>query len=295
MKYQVQLIFGIILILLLSCGGNGNNNKVQDTIDINDTGIVIGEDENETIFYVSSPDQIVEVLNEADLKFKKGLIHDFAKSENYLVQSSQSINLGIYSADLAYCIFYSDMSDVAGLFFSVNELCKKLEVKYLLENVDFMRVKNNMHNPDSVKALSKQYNQLIYDHFNQINKQNILILISMGGFIESMYLALNSIDKLNVNDPIAKVLAEQKYSFEVLRDFAYQNKDKAYVSIIIDDINKLNDIFSSIKPTEKSQTNVEQKDGKLIIGGSNNLIIDEKQFKKLKSTISEIRSRYIKL
>jgi hypothetical protein len=295
MKGQIHLIIGIILTLFFSCSGNKDTKETKDTIDINDSGIVLGDDINETIFYVSSPDQIIEVLNEANLKFKKGIINDFTKSEKYLVQSSQSINLGIYSADLAYCVFYSDMSDVAGLFFSVNELCKSLEVTYVLENIDFVRVKNNMHNPDSVKTLSKQYNQLIYDHFTQNNKQNILILISMGGFVESMYLALNSIDKFNINDPIAKVLAEQKLSFEVLRDFVYQYKDKAYISAILDDVKTLDEIFSSIKPTKQTKTTVKNNNGKLIIGGSNNLVIDETQFNKLKATINKIREKYINL
>ena len=96
--------------------------------------------------------------------------------------------------------------------------------------------------------LAKEYNKLIYNHFVENNKKDLLTLISTGGLIESLYLALHSIEKVNPESGIANAIAEQKFSFEVLRDFAYQQKDDEVVAIILDDIKKLDKVFSKITP-----------------------------------------------
>ena len=281
-------------MIFLSCGGNGSSEDVKDSLDLDDTGIIIQDETDEIIYFLSSPGEIVDVLNQSDLKYKSGLVNDYSKSSNYLMQASQAINLGIYSSDLAYCSYYEELSQAANLFFSVQDLCRKLEVSYLLNNIVLARVKANLHNPDSIKVLSKEYNKVIYNHFIENDKQNVLILISTGGLVEGLYLALNSIDKIKAESPLSATIAEQKFAFEVLRDFAYQQKDDPLVSLIIPDMKKMDEIFSNIKALKKEKTTVNNtKDGKVVIGGSNNLFIDQAQFNKLKQLISKIRNGYV--
>jgi hypothetical protein len=297
MKCKNSFRMIIVISMFYGCWGNGDNKENQDTINLEqtDTGVLIGDETTEVIYFVSNPGEIVEVLNEANLSYKSGLIHDFAKADNYLVQSSQALNLGVYSADLAYCAFYDELSEAASLFFGVQELCKKLEISYLIDNNQILRVKNNLHSPDSIKALSKEYDKQIHDHFIENGKENTLTLISTGGFVESLYLALNCIDQLKPKSPIAKALAEQKYVFEVLRDYVYQNKNDKTVALILDDIKELDNVFSEIKPSKIEKTTVENKNGKIIVGGSNNLVFGNAQFIKLKAVISKLRNKYINL
>jgi len=297
MKINILFISMALMILFFSCGSENDNSEGQDSVDLEnaDTGVVMIDESTDVIYFVSSPGEIIQVLNEADLKFKPGLISDFTKAENYIVQTSQAINLGIYTADLGYSTYYDELSSSANLFFAIQDLCKKLEVSYLLNNIHHSRVKRNLHNADSVKSLAKEYNKLIYSHFAENKKEDILTLISTGGLVESLYLALNSIDKVDPEGALAKAIAEQKFSFEVLRDFAYQQKDDQTVAVVLDDIKKLDEVFSTITPKKDEKTTVEKNNGKIVIGGSNNLTIDQAQYKKLKGVITEIRDRYINL
>lgn len=298
MKFKILSIFAVATFLIISCSGNSDTDKEQDTIvDLNslDTGDIVTEENTEIIYLVSTPGEIVEVLNESNLGFKVGLIHDFAKSENYLVQSSQALNLGIYSADLAYCAYYDELNSSANLFVAVQDLCKKLEVSYLLESIQLNRVKNNLHSPDSIKRLSKEYNKKIYDHFIENKKENLLSLISLGGFIESLYLATNNIENFEPDSEISRLLAEQKYTFEVIRDYIVQQKGDDQISFVLDDIKKLDSFFTEIKPTSDEKTTVKNNNGKIVIGGKNNLLLTKTQYKKLKETIDGIRSKYCNL
>jgi hypothetical protein len=297
MKSFLFFISTTLMFLFLSCSGGENNNEEQDSVDLEnaDTGIVFIDESEDVIYFVSSPGEIIDVLNEADLKYKPGLINDFAKSENYVVQASQAINLGIYTADLGYCTYYDELSNSANLFFAVQDLSKKLEVSYLLNNIQHNRVKRNLHNADSIKILAKEYDKMIYNHFVENKKEGILTLISMGGLVESLYLALNSIEKVDPESALAKAIAEQKLSFEVLRDFAYQQNENKYVKEVLDDIEKLNKVFETITPQKTAKTNVEKTNGKIVIGGSSNLTINQEQYKKLKSAVNEIRNSYIEL
>ncbi len=296
MKFNFLFILMSILILI-SCNGENNNRNDKDSIDLGDadTGIVNIDESNDVIYFVSSPGEIIQVLNEANLTYKPSLISDFAKAENYIVQTSQAINLGIYTADLGYCSYFDELSCSANLFFGIRDLCKKLEVDYLLNNIHHSRVKNNLHNADSIKLLAKEYNKLIYNYFIENEKKGLLTLISTGGLVESLYLALNSIEKVDPESEIAKAIAEQKFPFEVLRDFAYQQKENEAISIVLKDIEKLDQIFITITPKQDIKTNVENKDGKIIIGGSSSLTIDQLQFENLKKVVNEIRTAYINL
>ena len=297
MKINILLISMAIITMFFSCSNENDNNDEQDSIDLvnADTGVVFMDESTDVIYFVSSPGEIIQVLNEAELTYKPGLINDFAKAETYIVQTSQAINLGIYTADLGYCTYYDELSSAASLFFGVQDLCRKLEVSFLLNNIHHSRVKKNLHNADSVKMLAKEYNKLIYNHFVENNKKDLLTLISTGGLIESLYLALHSIEKVNPESGIANAIAEQKFSFEVLRDFAYQQKDDEVVAIILDDIKKLDKVFSKITPKEKENTKVENNNGKIVIGGSSNLTIDQAQYEELKAVVTKIRDSYINL
>lgn len=298
MKFKILITFAVAASLIFSCSGSSDTDQEQDSIvDLNslDTGVVITDGSTEIIYLVSTPGEIVEVLNESNLGFKAGLIHDFAKSENYLVQSSQALNLGIYSADLAYCAYYDELSSSANLFVAVQDLCKKLEVSYLIESIQLNRVKDNLHSPDSIKSLSKEYNKKIYDHFIENKKENLLSLISLGGFIESLYLATNNIGNFEPGSEISRLLAEQKYTFEVLRDYINQQKSDEQISIVLDDIKKLDSFFEEVKPTSDEKTTVKNNKGKIVIGGKNNLLLTKTQYKKLKETIDGIRSKYCNL
>ncbi len=297
MKILLLLIYTAFIMLFLSCSGENNSNNGQDSVDLEnlDTGIVLIDESDEVIYFVSSPGEIIEVLNEADLKYKAGLVNDFTKYENYVVQSSQAINLGIYTADLGYCAYYDELSCAANLFFAIQELSNKLEVSYLLNNIQHSRVKKNLHNADSVRNLAKEYNRMIFSHFVENNKKGMLTLISIGGLVESLYLALNSIEKVDPESAIAKAIAEQKLSFEVLRDFAHQLTGNKLIEEVLGDIEKLDKVFETISPTKTTKTNVEKNNGKIVIGGSNNLTINQEQYEKLKSVVTEIRNRYIEL
>ncbi|MDF1549724.1 MAG: hypothetical protein P1P88_17990 [Bacteroidales bacterium] len=298
MKFKILITFAVAASLIFSCSGGSDTDQEQDSIiDLNslDTGVIITDGSTEIIYLVSTPGEIVEVLNESNLGFKVGLIHDFTESENYLVQSSQAINLGIYSADLAYCAYYDELNSSANLFVAVQDLCKKLEVSYLLESIQLNRVKNNLHSPDSIKRLSKEYNKKIYDHFLENKKENLLSLISLGGFIESLYLATNNIENFEPDSEISRLLAEQKYTFEVIRDYIVQQKGDDQISFVLDDIKKLDSFFAEVKPTSDEKTTVKNNNGKIVIGGKNNLLLTKTQYKKLKETIDGIRSKYCNL
>lgn len=295
---KINLLFiTLISFFLFSCAGENNNNQEQDSVDIEktDTGVVMLPDSNEITYFVSTPAEIVEMLNGANLKYKPGLINDYKKTGTYLVQNAQAINLGVYSADISYCTYFDDLDNSANLFFGIQDLCDKLEISNLIDHIKLNRLKKNLHYPDSVKVMANEYNRSIYEHFIENNKKNVLTLIATGGLVEGLYIALNSIDKFDTESPIARAIAEQKYPFEVLRDFVQQQKGDEIVATISADIEKLDKVFSTIIPKKEEKTKVENNNGKIVIGGSNNLTINQSQYEELKKVVTEIRNSYISL
>src|ERR1051326_2322241 len=106
----------VLLTALWSCGSNktaDNNTDVKnDTAAVKeDTTEEVQENDNGKTYLLPSPLQIAYIFKKSGLKYVAGTTHDVKKQNDYSTSYSQSLALGIYSSDLAYCVLNKEKQD----------------------------------------------------------------------------------------------------------------------------------------------------------------------------------------
>jgi hypothetical protein len=124
-------------------------------------------------------------------------------------------------------------------------------------------------------------------------QEKTLAVISTGSYIEGMYLSLNLVGNYDSYKETVRKIVEQKHAFKNLTFFARQYKEDQNVSYSLDRLDEINSFFDQL-PLEKKETKVSRsKEHNLVIEGGEKVIITNKDFKELKSTIDTIRAEIV--
>src|SRR3990172_7420214 len=126
-NFASALALAVVMTGITSCGGGtdtNNNNNGNDSLN-GDTIVEDDEMGDEDNVNLPSPLQIAYIFKKSGLKYVPGTAHDAGKSGNYSSQFSQSIALGLYSSDLAYCVLNKQSNDARNYMKAVKDLSDK--------------------------------------------------------------------------------------------------------------------------------------------------------------------------
>ncbi len=149
------------------------------------------------------------------------------------------------------------------------------------------RAKNNIGDRDSLVTLSNEVFLNMVEFLESSGQENTIAVISCGAYIESMYLALNSVDEYNEYNPIIRQIAEFKYPMENLLSHAETVSDDPNVQSIIKYINELNGIFSELEA--KSSKVSKTAPGVISLTGGSAPELNRENFDLMKEKVISIR------
>lgn len=186
-------------LLLSSCGGNKakEENKASDT-----TAAVVSQAPNadsaklaekqaaDFLQNLPSPVHVARILKKSGLKYVNGLANATESASKYVSNESKALNLGVYSADLAYAAMNAQ-SAVAGKYFkSVNTLADGLNLGTVFETNGYAkRFEANLSNQDSLVRLMAELQSESDMLLKQTNRYEIVYMSFAGAWTESIYLA----------------------------------------------------------------------------------------------------------
>src|SRR5690606_12301047 len=100
----------VALFILGSCTRSNKQQATENEIDALPYDESFMEIEEEGVIYkIPSPIDIFVFLDANKAPFLKENMHNPSRHEDYLSRKSRALNLGIYSADLAYSAVYGDI------------------------------------------------------------------------------------------------------------------------------------------------------------------------------------------
>ena len=95
----------LVAVLVTSCSSNSDNNTESNSSKDSVTTSQNEDTVNQGVLMsLPTPMQIGETYQKAGLKFIPNVTNDVLNSSKYVSTFSKTLNLGIYTADLAYCI-----------------------------------------------------------------------------------------------------------------------------------------------------------------------------------------------
>lgn len=216
------------LVVLASCGNNESvdSEKAIPTDSVTtttDTSTVVADDGDEVA--LPSSMRIASIFKRSGLKFIETNLNPLDNAKNYKTSYIKALNLGVYSADMAYCLlnkqyalsknYLKGSKDIGGELglnsaFEANNLAKRFE--------------NNMNlgKDDSLLSIISDLQLETDVVLEKGNQQHISTIIFAGAWVETLYSAAQVyksgeqaiipaiIEQVSLVDNILAVLEKQK-------------------------------------------------------------------------------------
>ncbi|MGZ3866845.1 MAG: hypothetical protein ACXVC6_11885 [Bacteroidia bacterium] len=294
MNKQKHLIAGLLglSMLLSSCGGNTDAEKKEELKDTTiTTETVKAEELNDDVSYsLPSPAQIAQILKKSGLKYFPGITNK-TEGINYKTgnTSIKALNLGVYSADLSYCVINKQKEESKKYFKVCKELASELGLGQAFDmNQMAKRLESNLDREDSLLNLLSEV-QMNSDNLLEESGRTFVSVISFAGaWVESMYIGTQvNVKERNTN--LDHRLVEQMAIGENIIKALKANKAKDEgIAAIMEDMKALVDIYNNFTSVKEMKA----KDPDVI--DADKLDVSIPELFTFSRKIEEVRAKFIK-
>jgi len=261
------------LLIFASCSNNSSSDSTGQADSVASEDMMKAEN---TKYKLPSPVELYLLLKEAKAQFNLDALNSVDKAGNYLTSSQKAVNFGIYASDLAYCTVFEKQQETHSYFKTLKNLAAQLGVTEGYDNVIVSRIDKNLYNSDSLYQITSDSYWEVCNYLEENGKASILAPILMGGWIESVYLAINSVEKFDQNNEIVLRVTEQSYLLENLLEYLKTLRKDAETE-------------SYIKQLEDLQYSFDK-----LYDNPDNVLITKEQYKEISKKVKDIRTSMIK-
>ncbi len=283
----------IIAMTFVSCGGNHEEQKNQDTLDGLDsaalapTSATVTED-NEVTYNLPSALQIAYVFKKSGAGFVPELLNNKSNSSKYNTSNfKRAANFGVYSADLAYCLFNKKYQESKEYLKACKDIGSYLGLNQAFESDNMaQRFDKNIANEDSVVKIVSNV-QLKTDLMFEQNKQkHITVIAFAGAWTESLYIATQIYAK-DKNKKVLSSLMEQLLLCEtIIKALKYYESTEPEIKDLISSIEKINSEFKSVASVKTAMEKDEEID-------FNSVSLTDKELSTITESVKTLRSKII--
>ena len=284
MKKFLSLLPFVTLLLFAggsqSCGNDKDGNIIYDTL--HDT--IIGVDISDSVKFrfkklVSAmpvPFDILKQFSGAHLPFKGELPNAPERATSYNGSSMQSLNLGIYGADLAYMISQDKLGDAAPYLKAIRRLSDEVVVPSAFDEKILNRYDSNRDQKDSMQRLVRSSYKRIDSTLQDNDRLALATLVLAGGWLESIYLTTQHIGDEQQNEKnkvLFDMLAVQRPYLDNLTELAGSFPNDSLCKNMHSDFEALKKVFPKGPDIPSKEFSEE--------------------LKKLRENVAVIRNRYV--
>lgn len=199
-NHSVLFVWVILVSLIYSCE-NSNKSTVIENDTITENSIIDSTRIRfrNLISKMPIPFESLKSFSAAKTRFNANLLNNPKNSEAYNSNRIQALNLGIYGADLAYLIAQDKLNEAEPFLKSIRRLSDAIVVPTAFDGVVIDRYEANINKKDSLQHLVQQSFQKIDNTLQENNRIEQATLVLAGGWIESVYLTVQSIEQSDPN------------------------------------------------------------------------------------------------
>jgi hypothetical protein len=280
-------------IALTSCNDNSDAQKesdeIHDSILINPDSLQVLEEDSDVSYNLPSALQIAYVFRKSGATYNSTLPNNVKSASSYNVSNyKRATNFGVYSTDLAYCLFNKKQQETKDYLKVTKEVGAFLGLNKAFESDNFaQRFEKNISNEDSLIKIVSSI-QLKTDLLFEQNKQkHIAVLTFVGAWTESLYIANEAYAK-EKNKKILTSLLEQLIFSDVFIKAINENKySEPEITTLISEIEKIKSGYEAIATLKV----VNEKNADL---NFETLTVSDDELKTISQSIQLIRQNIVK-
>ena len=209
---KVFIYLLITLAITASCksGGQEKNATVEIPDSVLNQGIEISEEVMQDIVQnISSPVEMAAMIKDLGVPYSIKYISSTNRVGNLTTGFQQSLNLGIYAADLGYLNMYNKTTAVIDYLTAIKTLSDHIKVGQFFDFTTLKRLATNSKNLDSLMYISVHSFNQMDKYLRSDNRSNLSTLMVTGVWIEGLYLA-TQVAKSSPHPQLAERIGEQK-------------------------------------------------------------------------------------
>jgi hypothetical protein len=163
-------------------------------------------------FILPQPISLAHSFKNAGLTYRAGKTNPVSSKNKYVLKIDQLLNLGVYTADLAYCALNHKSQEAREYLVTIQEIGAKVGLKSVFSDKSTIdRFDHNLDNSDSLEAIIYTL-QDKSDIFLEDNDLKYLAAVQFAGaWTEGMYLGIEDCEK---NGTLGTALVEQMVLLE---------------------------------------------------------------------------------
>lgn len=268
---MVRNFFYVLLsvLMLYGCGSckenNGSDVGLEVPTEISNVGLEIDETIMEGfIENMSSPVEMAALIKHLEVDYSNKYLAPTDALEDFTTNNQQSLNLGIYSADLGYLNMYNKTNTVIDYIGAIKTLSDAISVGQFFDFTTLKRLAQNNQNLDSLMLISVQSFNQMDRYLREHNRTNLSVLIVTGVWIEGMYL-VTEVYKEQPHPDLKERIGEQKIILDKLMLFLENYKKDKYFQSLIAELAVLHEDLKQVKITiEPGEIEATEENGQLV-------------------------------
>ncbi|MFI5151614.1 MAG: hypothetical protein ACHQRM_17955 [Bacteroidia bacterium] len=290
-KISFPLFFTAGLIFA-GCGNKPTTDNSDNPVDTTSVKEVVKKPgEVQKYSQVPSPGEMFSFIKQLGSKAKDDIskLNSPDNLKKYNDNKSQSLNFGIYSADLLFCSTFNHGTEAMKYFLNVKKLGDAIGISTAINDKTADRINNNLSSPDSLANISNDLYFTTFDHLESNDRGNTLAMVMAGGWIESLYMVTSMEPAYKKDSPVVTRVGEQKYTLDNLLDFMKKYEKDADVASVLKQLGELKSEFDKIEDAKGPAAITVKKGKKILGGGSAGIVVSPERYKAIVEKTSAIR------
>lgn len=258
-RNRIAYFVSIVLLSgLWACSGSGEKGQLIEDETLEIKNIAELNSAQQQFFHLPSPVELFMFMWEDGAPFNKANLNSIENAVKYADSKKKSLNLGIYSADLAYCTIYDKNQETMSLFSATKTLAEDLGLTEGFDQEILDRIDRNIENSDSLYQITSDSYSKSLTFLQSQGQTQILPYIVYGGWLESVYIITQTIKEFKPESDIAIRIVDQGILLENLIDFfVFIEKEDPSATPIIKDLEALKLIFDKALIAEDGKMSIE--------------------------------------
>ncbi len=270
-------------MLFVACG---NSEAPKDETA---TKVVVKEDSTstndvpETSYSLPSPLQIASIFKKSGMKYKADLTSQMKDPAKYSTNLSKSLNLGVFSADLSYCVLNKQSQEAMRYMKLCRSLADNLGMGSVFDESNLSkRFEKNLEIEDSLAYIIAELQMVTDMYLDENDQQQITSIVFAGAWTESMYIGGKVYEKGKEKGLNTKLAEQMNILGSIVNALKAVEKKDAAITGLIADMKSVKDIYDEL-PSVKSNNPDSDKP----------LSFTEDEVTKLSTKINELRTKFI--
>jgi len=252
MKAIRKIFSGLFLTLIAtlsitSCNNTSNKDQQanQATADTVKKEVTLSPENKNLLYQFPTPFEVTMMLQRAKAGFIFNITNPPSNVTKYSTGKAKALNLGVYSADLAYAATYNYIDETNKFMSCTSKLANELGIAGIYDPNLVDKVKKFNNNKDSLVALvSRIFNQT-NDFLSKNNRNQVAVLVAAGTFVEALYLTASLNQVAADNKSISTVIFKQKDNLDKLVTLLTAYNMDSEINPVGVEVSKLKTIYTN--------------------------------------------------